>query len=99
MTCSSSWTAGMDWPSLLPEVLAADAVAGEWGATGARVAAGTGDNMAAALGLGLRPGDLVLSLGTSGTAFTVRDGRRPIPLASSPASPTPPAGTCRWSAP
>ncbi len=27
--------------------------------------------MAAALGLGLRPGDLALSLGTSGTAFTV----------------------------
>ena len=34
---------------------------------------GTGDNMAAALGLGLRPGDLVLSFGTSGTAFTVSD--------------------------
>jgi xylulokinase len=64
---------GMDWPSLLPEVLPAGAVAGEWGATGAQVGAGTGDNMAAALGLGLRPGDLVLSLGTSGTAFTVRD--------------------------
>jgi xylulokinase len=29
--------------------------------------------MAAALGLGLRPGDLALSLGTSGTAFTVSD--------------------------
>jgi xylulokinase len=29
--------------------------------------------MAAALGLGLRPGDLVLSLGTSGTAFTVSE--------------------------
>jgi xylulokinase len=64
---------GVDWPSLLPEVLKAGGVAGEWGATGARVAAGTGDNMAAALGLGLRPGDLVLSLGTSGTAFTVRE--------------------------
>ena len=37
------------------------------------VAPGTGDNMAAALGLGLRPGDLALSLGTSGTAFTVSD--------------------------
>ncbi len=30
---------------------------------------GTGDNMAAALGLGLRPGDVVVSLGTSGTVF------------------------------
>jgi xylulokinase len=29
--------------------------------------------MAAALGLGLRPGDLALSLGTSGTAYTVSD--------------------------
>lgn len=34
------------------------------------VAAGTGDNMGAALGLGLRPGDVVVSLGTSGTVFT-----------------------------
>jgi xylulokinase len=64
---------GIDWSTALPEVLAPDGVAGEWASTGAAVAAGTGDNMAAALGLGLRPGDLVLSLGTSGTAFTVRD--------------------------
>jgi xylulokinase len=35
------------------------------------VAPGTGDNMGAALGLGLRPGDVVMSLGTSGTAFAV----------------------------
>ena len=39
-------------------------------------APGTGDNMAAALGLGLRPGDLALSLGTSGTAYTVSDRRQ-----------------------
>jgi xylulokinase len=32
---------------------------------------GTGDNMGAALGLGLSPGDVVVSLGTSGTAFAV----------------------------
>jgi xylulokinase len=37
------------------------------------VAAGTGDNMGAALGLGLEPGDVVVSIGTSGTAFTVHD--------------------------
>ncbi|MFC0627344.1 FGGY family carbohydrate kinase [Kribbella deserti] len=37
--------------------------------TGARLAAGTGDNMAAALGLNLQPGDVAVSLGTSGTAF------------------------------
>lgn len=34
---------------------------------------GTGDNMAAALGVGLRPGDVALSLGTSGTVYTVAD--------------------------
>lgn len=34
---------------------------------------GTGDNMAAALGLSLQPGDVVVSLGTSGTAFAVAD--------------------------
>ncbi|MBB6171896.1 xylulokinase [Nocardiopsis mwathae] len=37
------------------------------------VSAGTGDNMAAALGLDLRPGDVVVSLGTSGTAFAATD--------------------------
>jgi xylulokinase len=40
---------------------------------GARVSAGTGDNMAAALGLGLKPRDIVVSLGTSGTVFGVSD--------------------------
>ncbi|MEV6522203.1 xylulokinase [Longispora sp. NPDC051575] len=34
---------------------------------------GTGDNAAAALGLGARPGDVVVSIGTSGTAFAVSD--------------------------
>ena len=61
------------WDALVPEVLAPDASAGEWKGMGVMLAAGTGDNMAAALGLGLRPGDLVLSFGTSGTAFTVSD--------------------------
>ncbi|TDQ50763.1 xylulokinase [Actinorugispora endophytica] len=37
------------------------------------VAPGTGDNMAAALGLGAGPGDVVVSVGTSGTAFAVAD--------------------------
>jgi xylulokinase len=64
-------SADIDWESALPEVLAPEAVAGEWRGAGITVAPGTGDNMAAALGLGLRPGDLALSLGTSGTAFTV----------------------------
>ncbi len=37
------------------------------------VGAGTGDNMGAALGLGLRSGDVAVSLGTSGTVFAVSD--------------------------
>jgi xylulokinase len=40
-------------------------------AWGAVVSAGTGDNMAAALGLGLEPGELAVSIGTSGTAYAV----------------------------
>jgi xylulokinase len=35
------------------------------------VGAGTGDNMAAALGLGIEEGDTVISLGTSGTVYSV----------------------------
>jgi len=35
------------------------------------IAAGTGDNAAAALGVGAETGDVVVSLGTSGTAFAV----------------------------
>jgi xylulokinase len=38
-----------------------------------RVGPGSGDNMGAALGLGLRPGDVAISLGTSGTVFAVSD--------------------------
>jgi len=60
-----------DWAPLLPEVLAPSQAAGTWGPV--VVGPGTGDNMAAALGLGLRPGDMVLSLGTSATAFGVSD--------------------------
>ncbi len=41
--------------------------------SGAVIGPGTGDNMAAALGLGAGPGDVVVSLGTSGTAFGVSD--------------------------
>lgn len=38
-------------------------------AAGVPITAGAGDNAAAALGLGVRPGDVVVSLGTSGTVF------------------------------
>jgi xylulokinase len=40
---------------------------------GALLGPGTGDNMAAALGVGARPGDVVVSIGTSGTVFAVHD--------------------------
>ena len=40
-------------------------------ADGVLLGPGTGDNMGAALGLGLDEGDVVVSLGTSGTAFAV----------------------------
>lgn len=40
---------------------------------GVALGAGTGDNMAAGLGLGLEPGDVAVSLGTSGTVFAVAD--------------------------
>ncbi|MBH1937082.1 xylulokinase [Streptomyces sp. AV19] len=52
----------------LPRVLGPFEAAGRTPG-GALVAAGTGDNMAAALGLGIGDGDVVVSLGTSGTAF------------------------------
>lgn len=60
-----------DWSTVVPRVAAATEVVGEW--NGAKVACGTGDNMAAALGLGLQPGTAVLSLGTSGTAYAPSD--------------------------
>ena len=59
----------------LPQVLDPGAAAGVTEA-GSIVSVGSGDNMSAALGLSLRPGDVVVSLGTSGTAFTVHD--RPV---------------------
>jgi xylulokinase len=55
---------------LLPRVLGPVEPAGQT-PDGVTVAPGTGDNMAAALGVGLEPGDVVVSLGTSGTAFGV----------------------------
>ncbi len=41
--------------------------------SGALLGPGTGDNMAGALALDLEPGDVVVSLGTSGTAFACSD--------------------------
>lgn len=58
-----------NWSHVVPHVLGPLEPAGTWGH--AVVGPGTGDNMAAALGLNLQPGDAVISLGTSGTAYTV----------------------------
>ena len=60
-----------DWMAALPEVVGPSDGAGSW--NGRVVAAGTGDNMAAALGIGLRPGDVAVSIGTSGTVYAVSE--------------------------
>ena len=83
--------AGASWlPSLakaalghdvgLPRLAAPSEAVGQ-APSGAALSAGTGDNMGAALGLGLRDGDVVISVGTSGTAFAV-----------APAAPADPSG-------
>ena len=41
--------------------------------SGIPIAAGAGDNAGAALGIQAQPGDVIVSLGTSGTAFAVSD--------------------------
>jgi xylulokinase len=56
----------------LPRVAAPDEVIGKT-PQGIAIAPGTGDNMAAGLGLGLGPNEAVVSLGTSGTAFSRSD--------------------------
>jgi xylulokinase len=55
--------------AVCPEVLGPVEAAGHWNQ--AVVGPGTGDNMAAALGLGLRPGDVAVSIGTSGVVSAV----------------------------
>jgi xylulokinase len=71
-----------EWSERLPTVLGPCTAVGEL-TSGARdqlglrgqivCGPGTGDNMAAALGIGLQPNDVALSLGTSGTVYTVSD--------------------------
>ena len=69
---------GLDWERLVPAIIGSDEVAAQVpplpgldSLAGAVVGAGSGDNMTAALGLGIRGGDTVISLGTSGTVYTV----------------------------
>ncbi|MEU4753217.1 FGGY family carbohydrate kinase, partial [Micromonospora tulbaghiae] len=62
-----------------PAVLGGGAASGTAGSPGTGAAGpvllgpGTGDNAAAALGAGAGPGDVVVSIGTSGTVFAVAD--------------------------
>ena len=59
-------------PVTLPRIAApAEIVARtSWGSA---ISAGTGDNMGAALGMGLADGDVAVSIGTSGTAYAVTE--------------------------
>ena len=61
----------------LPPVLEPSGRAGfvleKWGTPRAVLSAGAGDNAGAALGLGLKPGEIVVSIGTSGTVFTTSE--------------------------
>jgi xylulokinase len=68
----------VEWPSRLPRVLGPDEPAGavtaaaaeQLGLTaGTPVGPGTADNQAAAVGMGVGTGDVVVSLGTSGVVF------------------------------
>jgi xylulokinase len=56
----------------LPRVLGPQEPASH-SAAGALLGPGTGDNMAAALGVGAQQGDVIVSIGTSGTVFAVHD--------------------------
>jgi len=61
---------GLD-ESVAPHLAKPSEPVGEW--AGMLVAAGTGDNMALGLGIGLRAGDVVVSIGTSGTVFALSE--------------------------
>ena len=56
--------------ALLPSVLAPNESAGVHG-SGVLLGPGAGDNAASALGVDARPGDVVVSIGTSGTVFAM----------------------------
>ncbi|MEY3020436.1 MAG: hypothetical protein RLZZ272_1420 [Actinomycetota bacterium] len=62
---------------VLPRVAGPSERVGTLAGTGTPLGPGTGDNMAAGLALGLEPGDVAVSLGTSGTAYA----RSPVPTA------------------
>jgi len=63
-------TRALGFAPALPRVLAPQESAGRT-TQGAILGAGAGDNAAAALGIGAKPGDVIISIGTSGTVFAV----------------------------
>lgn len=63
--------AALGHDAVLPRVLGSDESVSDPG--GRRVAPGAGDNAGAALGVGAGVGDVVVSIGTSGTVFAVSD--------------------------
>jgi xylulokinase len=67
--------AALGHDALLPTVVTPAGIAGRSDApglsSGALLGAGTGDNMAAALGVGAGPGDVIVSIGTSGVVSAV----------------------------
>ncbi len=65
--------AALGHDAVLPRVLGSDEAVAD--ADGRRVGPGAGDNAAAALGLDTRPGDVVVSIGTSGTVFAISTER------------------------
>jgi xylulokinase len=62
--------AALGKPVSLPRVAAPAEIVGHT-PDGAALSPGTGDNMGAALGLGLAEGEVVISIGTSGTAYAI----------------------------
>lgn len=72
------FAASLGHDAVLPRIVGpgepmGETVALEGVPAGILVGAGAGDNAAAALGLGARAGDVVVSIGTSGTVFAVTD--------------------------
>ncbi|HEY0952918.1 xylulokinase [Nocardioides sp.] len=63
---------GLGHDAILPRVLGPAEIAGRTPA-GRLLGPGTGDNAASALGLGAVPGDVIVSIGTSGVACAVAD--------------------------
>jgi xylulokinase len=66
-------TAALGHDAVLPRVLAPSQAAATIPRTGAVLGPGTGDNAAAALGVNARPGDVIVSIGTSGVVSAVAE--------------------------